>query len=293
MLKTAAVDSEITLLIPTLGREILRGMLESVMAGDAWPAQTVIVDQGCQAGIAKLAEEMRSRGLAVNYLPSNRIGRAVALNTGMPHVGTRFVVITDDDCEVAPDWISRMGERLRRHEPAIVTGRVNAGGDEAQLSVVTTDTEVIQRRPSLRYDRLSGGNMGMPLTVVRKVGVFTEDTLMRYAEDTEFAYRALRAQVPIVYAPEAAVRHLGWRDEGGRQDQYRNYARSHSVFYGRRIRQGDPFIMLRATVHLLRASRRWLTGTLRGDAEVAAYGRAYVTQLLPGLLAGWRSGDGG
>ncbi|MEX2150374.1 MAG: glycosyltransferase [Steroidobacteraceae bacterium] len=285
-----AVDPDITLLIPTLGREILRGTLLSVIAGEAWPVQTVIVDQGRQAGIARLTDELRLRGLDILYIPSDRIGRSVALNTGMARVATRFVVITDDDCQVATDWLARMGERLRRHEPAIVTGRVEAGAGEVQLSVVTTDRESIQRRPAVRFDRLSGGNMGMPLTVPGRIGSFSEDALMRFAEDTEFAYRALRAQVPIVYAPEAVVRHLGWRDGSEREQQYRNYARSHSVFFGRQLRKGDGFICLRASVHLLRATRRWLSGALRGDAETAAHGKAYVTEFLPGLRAGWRSG---
>ena len=40
-----SVDRDLTLLIPTLGREILRRTLDSVMAGLAWPAQIVSVDQ--------------------------------------------------------------------------------------------------------------------------------------------------------------------------------------------------------------------------------------------------------
>jgi len=285
-----AVDRELTLVVPTLGRAILRGTLESVVAGDTWPAQVVIVDQGRQAGIATLAEELRGRGLDILYLPSNRIGKSVALNMGIARVRTRFFAITDDDCPVAPDWLTRLGERLRRHESAIVTGRVDAGEGEVQLSVVTSDVEVIQRRPALRFDRLSGGNMGMSLEAAHKVGPFSEEPAMRHAEDTEFAYRALRAGVPIVYAPEVAVRHLGWRDEAAREDRYRNYARSHSAFFGKYLRQGDGFMILRMLVHLFRSLRRWLAGTLRGDLESARNGKAYVTELLPGLLAGWRSG---
>jgi GT2 family glycosyltransferase len=290
MTPVQAVDREITLVIPTLGRAILRRTLESVAAGDRWPAQIVIVDQGRQAGIAALAEELRGRGLGVRYLPSDRIGKSVALNMGMAQVQTPYLAIVDDDCPVAPDWLARMGERLRRHTAAIVTGRVDAGEGEVQLAVVTSESEVIQRRPALRFDRLSGGNMGMPLDIAQQVGPFSEDPVMRHAEDTEFAYRALRAGVPIVYAPEVVVRHLGWRDEAAREDRYRNYARSHSAFFGKYLRQGDRFMVLRALVHLLRALRRWASGALRGDVETARNGKAYVTELLPGLREGWRSG---
>jgi len=282
------IDRDLTLVIPTLGRPILRRMLGAVTAGDTWPARVVVVDQGRSAGIAELAEEMRGAGLDVQYVPSERKGRSAGLNDGIARVTTPFVVITDDDCLVAPDWARRLGERLRRHAPAIVTGRVDAGEGEAQLAVVTSEIEEIQRRPRLRFDRLSGGNMGLSLEVARRVGPFAEAPSMRTAEDNEYAYRALRAGVPIVYAPDVVVQHLGWRDAGQREDQYRGYGLSQGGFFGWYLRQGDTFIALRVAVHLLRSLRRWLVASLRGDSEMALNGRAYVQGLLPGLRAGWR-----
>lgn len=285
-----AIDHEITLLIPTLGREILRGTLLSVIAGETWPGRLILVHQGSAPGVAALAEELQQLGLDALYVHSERIGKSPSLNLGISKVESRFVVITDDDCEVATDWIARIGGRLRRHAPAIVTGRVDAGEGEVQLSVVTSEGEEIQRRPALRFDRLSGGNLGMPLEVAHRVGPFTELHEMRDAEDTEFAYRALRAGVSIVYAPEVAVCHRGWRDEAQREDRYRSYARSHSAFFGWYLRQGDRFIILRIAVHLLRSLRRWVVGALSGDLESARNGKAYLTQFLPGLRAGWRGG---
>jgi len=282
------IDPELTLVIPTLGRPILRRMLGAVIAGDTWPARVVIVDQGPDAATAALVEEMRSTGLDVLYLPSSRTGRSAGLNDGIARVATPYVAITDDDCLVAPDWLRRLGERLRRHAPAIVTGRVDAGEGEAQLAVVTSEVEEIQSRPRLRFDRLSGGNMGMSLAVARRVGPFAEAASMRTAEDNEYAYRALRAGIPIVYAPDVAVAHLGWRDTAGRIEQYRGYALSQGGFFGWYLRQGDGFIALRVAVHLLRSLRRWLVARLKGDDEMALNGRAYVLGLLPGLRAGWR-----
>ena len=285
-----ARDPEITLLIPTLGREILRGTLLSVVAGETWPGRLILVHQGNAPGTEALAGEIRQLGLDVLYVHSERVGKSPALNLGISKVQSRFVVITDDDCEVAPDWITRIAERLRRHTPAIVTGRVDAGEDEVQLSVVTSEGEEIQRRRALRFDRLSGGNLGMPIEVAHRVGPFTEVHAMRNAEDTEFAYRALLARVPIVYAPEVAVCHRGWRDEAQREDRYRSYARSHSAFFGWYLRQGDRFMILRVAVHLIRSLRRWIVGALTGDGESARNGKAYLTEFLPGLREGWRGG---
>ena len=288
----ARIDPDVTLVIPTLGRPILGRMLDAVLAGERWPARVVIVDQGRRPEIAAVAERLRVSGLAVLYIPSQLTGRSAGLNCGIARVETRFIAITDDDCLVAPDWIARLGDRLRRHDPALVTGRVEAGEGDVQLSVVTSRVEVIQRRPALRFDRLSGGNMGMSLEVSKQLGPFTEDPSMRTAEDAEFAYRALRAGIPIVYAPEVVVQHLAWRDAGERTDQYRSYALSQGGFYGWYLRRGDAFMALRVVVHLARALRRWAIGTLSGNADVARNGRAYVLGLVPGLRAGWRNGAG-
>jgi GT2 family glycosyltransferase len=118
--------------------------------------------------------------------------------------------------------------------------------------------------------------------------LFDEHPSVRTSEDGEWSYRALRAGVPIYYVPDACVRHFGWRDEAQRTTQYQDYARSHGGFYGKYLRQGDWFIALRVIVHYYRDLRRWVRGTLTGDQEAALYGRAYVTGLLPGIIAGFR-----
>lgn len=284
-----ARDPDLTLVVPTLGRAILARMLAAVRAGEVWPARIILVDQGRRPDIAALAAQTSASGLEVLYLPSQRSGRSAGLNDGLAQVETSFVAITDDDCLVASDWIARIGERLRRHAPALVTGRVTAGAGDTQLSVVTTEAEDIQRRPRLRFDRLSGGNMGMTLEAARRIGPFTEVPAMRTAEDADYAYRALRAGLPIVYAPEVVVQHLAWRDASGREDQYRSYGLSQGGLYGWHLAHGDLFMGVRGMVHLARASRRWLMGTLRGDPDLAANGRAYVRGWLPGLKAGWNA----
>jgi GT2 family glycosyltransferase len=124
------------------------------------------------------------------------------------------------------------------------------------------------------------------MSVIERIGDFDEDPCLRTAEDAEWAYRALRAGVPIIYAPEVVVRHFGWRDEGKRLVQYKDYARSHGGFYGKYLRQGDWFIALRAVVHHGRALRRCVRGVVTGNQEMALYGWSYLTGLVPGIIAG-------
>jgi GT2 family glycosyltransferase len=279
---------DITAVIPTLGRPILEESLYWIVTGSAWPGGLIVVDQGRNPQIAFWLAMLQQKGIDTEYIPSDQRGRASGVNRGLEHAKTRFVAVTDDDCFVDNDWLENMARYLQQNPKAIVTGRVEAGTDDV-IMVVTSPTPSVQYRPNLSFDRMSGGNMGTSSAVLDRIGLLDEDPRLKTAEDGEFAYRALRAGVPIIYAPDVCVRHFGWRDENQRTDQYRNYALSHGGFYGKYLRQGDWFIALRVGVHHLRALRRWLHGTLSGDAESQTMGRAYFTGLLPGIHSGFKS----
>jgi GT2 family glycosyltransferase len=280
----------ITVVIPTLGREILQEALNAIAGGCVWPAELIIVDQGASPDIARRVQAMSSVGLTARYVPSSERGRAAGLNRGIEQVTTPFVAVTDDDCLVDPDWIQRMMNHLREHPMAIITGRVEAAGEEPVVALNTSSVFRVQRRPGLVFDTMCGGNLGTSRAVVEKIGMFDEDPCLRTAEDNEYGYRALRAGVTIVHAPDVVVRHLGWRNATEREAQYKAYARSHGGFYGKYLRAGDWFMALRASIHFGRALKRWLRGALTGDRELALNGRAYVAGLLPGILEGWQRG---
>jgi GT2 family glycosyltransferase len=286
------VCDDITVVVPTLGRDILRQCLDAMAAGSMWPRQIIVVDQGRRAEVEAMIADLVARGLDARWVPSTLTGKSAGLNQGFRLVKTRFVAITDDDCIVAADWLETMVRWLRQEPDAIITGRVEAGDGEVNLAVETSEVSSVQTRPALKHDRMVGGNMGLAMDTIVRVGGFEEDPCMRNAEDPEYAYRALRRGVRIVYTPDVVLLHLGWRDECARLQQYEQYARSHGGFYGKYLRRGDLFILVRVAVHLTRAGLRWLQSSIRGDAELARNGRAYVIGLLPGIIAGWRSKAG-
>ena len=284
-LEPRPVLEDISVVIPTLGRSILETALSYLLQACAWPAELIVVDQGSNRDVDLWLERAASWGVRVMHVRSSERGRAAGVNRGFERLRTPYVAVTDDDCFVDAQWLESMRARLHQYPEAIVTGRVEAAG-EAVLVVATSSSVRVSRHPRLRFDHLSGGNMGTSKRVLEQVGLLDEDPRVRTAEDGEWAYRALRRGISLVYAPEITVRHFGWRGAADRVVQYRDYARSQGGFYGKYLRRGDCFIALRAVVHHGRALRRWVRGTLRGDRELALYGRAYFTGLLPGILAG-------
>jgi cellulose synthase/poly-beta-1,6-N-acetylglucosamine synthase-like glycosyltransferase len=284
-LEERPILKDISIVIPTLGRPILEESLYWILNGSAWPGGLIVVDQGGNPTIGEWLGAICELGIEAVYVPSKQRGRSAGINRGIERAKTRFITVTDDDCFVEENWLEKLTNLLRENPGAIVTGRIEAGTEDVVL-VVTSQETSIQKRPSFSFDHMSGGNMGTSQAVFERVGLFDEHQSIRTAEDAEFAYRSLRAGIPIIYTPDAGVHHFGWRDEGQRTSQYESYARSHGGFYGKYLRKGDWFIVVRTILHYLRASRRWLRGTLSRDEEMAAVGRAYVTNLFPGIVAG-------
>lgn len=280
--------NDISIVIPTLGRPILEQCLYWILMGSAWPACLIVVEQGSSPDVVSLLERVREIGIPVKHILSTQRGRSAGINRGLEQTQTRFVAITDDDCFVEGNWLRNMEAKLQQHPDAVITGRVEAAGEDVVL-VVTSSTPSMQNRPRLKFDSMSGGNMGASLDIFRKVGFFDEDPVMATAEDAEWAYRALRKGISIHYEPTLVLAHFGWRDTGKRLEQYRHYALSHGGFYGKYLQKGDLFILLRALVHFARSLRRWVLGVITGNTEYAFIGKSYCMGLTPGIIAGFRS----
>ena len=283
------VQEDITVVIPTLGRPILETCLTYLAEGTVWPASVVIVDQGRRRESSEVLGVLGEIGMATVYVPSLQRGRAAGINRGFERTATRFVAITDDDCLVAADWLERMAGRLTREPDAIVTGRVElAGNDEVAFSTVTSLEERRYTKPQLKVHPFIGGNAGLAMDVVKRVGLFDEHPCLASAEDSDYGYRALRMGISIVYDPAILLFHYHWRDARERAFRYADYARSQGGFYGTHLRRGDPLVFLQIVRALARSPIRWLRGLVRGDREMATSGRAATMNLLPGILAGLR-----
>jgi GT2 family glycosyltransferase len=285
------VHDDISIVIPTLGRPILETCLRYLVDGSSWPATVIVVDQGRDPAVRRMLDRVEELGLPGQYVPSTQRGRSAGINRGLERVSTRFLAITDDDCFVAADWLDRMIERLHRAPETIVTGRVELAGDDVvPFSVVTSMESELYTRPQLTVHPFIGGNVGLALSRVARIGAFDEHPCLASAEDSDYGHRALRLGIPIAYHPEIVLYHYHWRDAGERASRYADYARSQGGFFGTHIRRGDRLVFLQALRALARSPVRWLRGILRRDREMIENGRASTLNLLPGLVAGLRRG---
>jgi GT2 family glycosyltransferase len=284
------IATDITVVIPTVGRPLLRECLRSVAGGLVWPAELIVVDQSCSNEVAGWVAALCAEGLSARHLPSAEIGIANATNRGLEQVRTPFVAVTHDDCRVDPSWLTALLARLREGEEAIVTGRVEPAGEGVVPTIITAPEPVVHRRPRLDGDDLFPPNMAFPRSVLQRIGYFDEHPSLRMAgEDNDWAYRALRAGVPIVYDPAPAVAHVGWQPRSALRSIYRRYARGQGAFYGKYLRRGDRFVARRTARDLARGPWLLFRGITSGNQELLALAYGEITGLLPGVLTGLRN----
>jgi GT2 family glycosyltransferase len=287
---TSRVWPDVTVVIPTTGGDVLHGCLSSIAAGTTWPQELIVVDQGQRDEVAAWIADLRAGGLNARHLPSSQRGIAAATNRGLEQVRTPYVAVTHDDCRVRSNWLTRLAARLPEVGDAVLTGRVEPAGDGIVLTVKIADEPAVYRAPLLDGDVLFPPNMAFPIRLLQRVGAFDEHrSLLTAGEDNDWAYRALRAGIPIVYDPAVTVGHLARFTHSDLPALYRRYARGQGAFYGKHLRRGDSFIARRALRDLLRAPWRLLRGLATANVELIAMGTGEVTGLPRGILAGLRN----
>lgn len=281
------VLDDLTVIIPTIGRSILQRCLQSIADGNVLPVCIIVIDQGDNLEVADWLRSIDAIGLETFHLRSTERSPASARNLGIEQVQTPFVAAIDDDCVAGKDWLEKMEIRLHQNPTAIVTGRLDPAGDGIPPTIVTSGVPRLYRRYSVRnLSPLASANMGFALRTARDIGPF--DGNLFTAEENDWAYRAFRAGVPILYAPEIVVYHIHWRDKTQMAAVYRAYEWGQGVFYGKYLRRGDWSMLLLTAISLVRGMRSLIIGVLKNDHGRRAKGYARLTLLLSGLIAGVR-----
>ena len=104
------MTARITVIIPTFNRYIyIKECLDSIISQTHKPCQIIIVNDGSND---QTPEILKPYFKSVDYIETNQVGKAAALNAGLGLVNGEYVWIFDDDDVAFPDALERFAAPL-------------------------------------------------------------------------------------------------------------------------------------------------------------------------------------
>jgi GT2 family glycosyltransferase len=278
----------VTVVVPTIGRvRQLHSCLESLAACRPRAVEVIVVDQSGDAGVRDLVESFSSRGMRLVACAGRGVSRG--RNVGIREARNEVVLVTDDDCTVAPDWVLRGYELVGRTSGGIVTGRVLPVGDPRAVPSWKLDTSPRDYTGRRHAGALFPNNMVLHRSAVIAEGGFDE----RFgpdeaAEDNEFCYRWLKAGRALRYEPSLVVWHHDWRTRAELDRLYISYARGQGFFYAKHLRQSDTTMIRYMARDLYWAVRGLIAAVAKRRNGWSDPRRGILRGLPGGFVDGWR-----
>jgi len=283
---------QVTLLISSRNRpKLLVQAVQSVLAGAVLPDELIVVDQSDTPNEA-LSTLQAPRSVAFRYLRSDTTGISRSRNIAFEHAAHPVIVVIDDDCLVASDWLQTIVRALLRAGPrAVVTGRVLAGEAEEEGAFAPslhTSSEPETFTGRITSDPLATFNFALFADTYREIGPFDlrigPGTRFPSSEDNDYGYRLLKEGYKIVFEPTAVVFHRAWRTEENYVSVRFAYGRGQGGYYGKHLGDGDVYMLWKFAHALKRRGRRMLEGDRLGVFGELAWIAGWVTGAADWLL---------
>jgi GT2 family glycosyltransferase len=215
-------------------------------------------------------------------------GTARAMNRGLAAARHDTVLVTHDDCTVAPDWVNVARRFARAYPGGIITGRVLPAGDSTYVPSTKSDPEPRDFTGMVTTGVLFPANMVASRECLQAIGGFDERRSLVVAEDNDLCYRWLVDGRTFRYEPDLLVWHHDWRTPEQLVRTYVAYARAQGGFYAKHLYAGDRRVLRLLRWDLRHGLKSIVKGTLHGTPRWQDPYREMVVSLLFGLAAGWR-----
>lgn len=234
-----------SIIIPTYRRphqltECLRALGELEYPAEQF--EVIVVDDGSLEPPKEIVETFSKR-MRVRLITMPHGGPGLARNTGAVSAEGRYLVFTDDDCRLAPNYLRVIDARLVSQPDIGVGGRtqnVLAGDVFAEATQQLIDHLYAHFNDALTPPRFFPTTS---LVVSRdqfcELGGFDVSFPFAGGEDRDFCERWVAAGFKFLYAPEAVVYHSHALDLRAFLSQHFNYGRGRFFLLRARKLRGE------------------------------------------------------
>jgi len=238
--------------------------IQSVLEGEAIPAEILVVDQSDQPD-GLVADLTVPPGCSLTYRWTSERGLSRANNLGIEAARYDIVAFTHDDVRADTKWYAALIGRLQEAgQSTVVTGRVVAGDPEVPggfAPTLTHESEAARYEGRVGKDVLKPLNMALYRSVAEAVGGFDPNlgpgTPFPGAEDADLGFRLLEAGFAIEYLPEATIYHRAWRAPEDYLPLRWAYGLAQGAFFAKHASRSDRYMLRRMGRDWLRRLRRF------------------------------------
>jgi glycosyltransferase involved in cell wall biosynthesis len=198
-------------------------------------------------------------------------GLGAARNRGIAESKGTIVAFTDDDIFPATDWLVVLAKEFSQDpQLAGIGGRVELHNPLDLPVTIRTSRERFQMVGTWNLlGGIPGCNMAFRREVIEQVGGFDPDfgagAPLVSAEDIEFIFRCIRANLKLVYSPDLLVTHdHGRRTQAQVDGLMKSYLVGRGAMYAKHILKFDPLMIKMAGREALDNSRQTACQLLHG-----------------------------
>ena len=226
-----AADLDVSVVIPTFNRaEALRKTLMAltVQTLPAHRFEVIVVDDGSTDGTEDCVSGLQLP-YRLEYLCQRNRGAAATRNLGATRARGRLILLLDSDMIAVPGLLQRHIASSRIHGAALVIGPrapfpgAKGDGVVALLEFGVDGADPRWRKMPPTFQEVFSCNLSVPAESWRALGGFDEEFPASGYEDIEWAYRATKLGLPVVFDGDALAYHNHPMTLG----QYCHHARSY------------------------------------------------------------------
>lgn len=290
----------LSVLVCTLNRShnvipCLDSIAEALSHAGLTDAEIVVTDNGSTDDTWSVLENWAAGSpVPVALQRETRKGASFARNCGLRAARGDLIIWTDDDCRLAPDFITKALELDRTDTEPTFRGGCVTLGDQSDLPICVTARDDARRWHIKKHPNgylslggaFMGANMMMPRSIVDRVGFFDErfgpGSSIPAGEEVDYIFRAYAAGFMIEYTPELIVYHFhGRKTLSEAHSTMRNYSIATGAVHAKHLLR-SPLTYLPVIWIAKDALRELIGGTNRYKPEVSFSYRNSLPYLAQG-----------
>ena len=234
---------EVSIIIPNYnGIEVLEPCLNALRTQTCTDFEVLLVDNGSTDGSLEL---VRAHYPEVQLLELDRnYGFCRAINEGVSHTSSPYVIFLNNDTEVFPDFVYELLAGMRRHPKAFSGGAMmlqmkdhqlidDAGNYYSALGWAYArgkDKTAEDFQTEMPVFSTCAGAAIYRRRFLKKTGLLDE-AHFAYLEDLDLGYRARILGYENWYLPKAKVYHMGSASSGSRYNAFKTrYSARNNIY---------------------------------------------------------------